>query len=286
VTVERAVFLRERFGVAARTMEPVGEGWDSDTYEVDDRWIFRFPRRARVEERVRREIRFLPELADALSVAVPRFEFVSRQPVVVGYRKLEGTPLPGRPSVEVAGDVGRFLSELHSFPVERARHLGVAGAGQDVWRADLESDLAEFRERVLPLLHSGERRTAGGMLDRFEGAGESFAFAPALIHADLGPEHLLAGGERLSGVIDWSDTRIGDPALDFAWLLHGPDEPFADELLRYYEGAVDAGFRGRALFFHRLGPWHEVVYGLETGRREYLESGVAGLRSRLANGRG
>ena len=41
------------------------------------------------------------------------------------------------------------------------------------------------------------------------------------------------------------------------------------------------GFRGRALFYHRLGPWHEVLYGLENALPELVASGVAGIRQRL-----
>ena len=269
MTAERAAFLRERFGIPAATMEPVGAGWDSDTYEVDGRWIFRFPRRPPVEERVRHEIRFLPELAGALSAPVPRFEFVSLEPLVVGYAKLDGVPLK-TPPLTVARELGRFLGELHSFPVERARDLGVP-------QGELEPDLDDFRERVLPLLDPGERRTAATLLAE----PETFSFAPVFIHGDLGPEHLLVDGSRLSGVIDWSDARIGDPAIDFAWLLHGTTDAFAGELVRAYYGTVDADLRRRTLFFHRLGPWHEVVYGLETGIREYVDSGLAGIRLRL-----
>ena len=270
MTAERAAILRRRFGVPAATMEPVGGGWDSDTYEVDRRWIFRFPRRPRVEERVRLEIRFLPELTDALSVPVPRFEFVSLEPLVVGYAKLEGVPLRKNPPLRVAREVGRFLAELHAFPVERARDLGVA-------RDDLEPDLAEFRARVLPLLDRGERGRAAALLDERATGG----FEPAFIHADLGPEHVLVEGARVSGVIDWSDARIGDPALDFAWLLHATSDRFAHELVRGYDRTVDDDFRRRALFYHRLGPWHEVVYGMETGRPGYIDSGLAGVRLRL-----
>jgi aminoglycoside phosphotransferase (APT) family kinase protein len=281
---ERVAFLRRRFGLRARGVTPVREGWDSDTYEVDGWWIFRFPRRPAVEERMRAEIRLLPELVGSLSVSIPRFCFVSLEPVCVGYRKLEGVALPRQPPCPLAPDVGRFLSELHSFSPERALRLGVPGGGQEEWRSYWETLLAEFRERVFPLLEREERRAAAAMFDEYLNDERSFRFNPAFVHADLGPEHLLWDGERLTGVIDWSDARVGDPALDLAWLLHGPDEAFADVLLNHYEPAVDAGFRRRALFYHRLGPWHEVVYGLDIAGSDFVASGLAGVRDRLPSG--
>ncbi|MFP5068205.1 phosphotransferase [Pseudonocardia nantongensis] len=51
-------------------------------------------------------------------------------------------------------------------------------------------------------------------------------------HADLGAEHLLADGDRITGVLDWSDTAVTDPAA------YGP---------------VDAATRRRVVFFARAG---------------------------------
>ncbi|MDQ3876484.1 MAG: phosphotransferase, partial [Actinomycetota bacterium] len=275
---ERAAFLRRRFGLRASSVVPLGEGWDSDTYDVDGEWIFRFPRRPPVEERMRAEIRLLPELAGSLSVPIPRFSFVSLEPVCVGYRKLEGAALPSRPSARVAPDVGRFLSELHAFPAARALQLGIPGGDREGWRANWETLLAEFRERVFPLLDGGERRVAVAMFEEYLSDEGSFPFVPTLVHADLGPEHLLWDRERLTGVIDWSDARVDDPALDFAWLLHGPDEAFANALVHHYKAGIDGDFRRRALFYHRLGPWYEVVYGQDTGMAEFVRTGLAGVR--------
>ena len=96
-------------------------------------------------------------------------------------------------------------------------------------------------------------------------------FSPALLHADLGPAHLLVRDGRLAGVIDWGDARLGDPALDYAWALNGP---FAD-------WEVDPDLRRRAWFYHRLGPWYEAHYGLFTDQPAHTELGLAGIRARL-----
>jgi aminoglycoside phosphotransferase (APT) family kinase protein len=111
----------------------------------------------------------------------------------------------------------------------------------------------------------------GGGLEALDG------FAPALVHADLGPEHLLWRGRALVGVIDWGDVRIGDAALDFAWLLFAAGEAAVEA----YAQPVDDAFRARALFYRRLGPWYEAHNGLFTGRRDRVERGLAGVRERL-----
>jgi aminoglycoside phosphotransferase (APT) family kinase protein len=268
--------LRERFPALdlsdARTIE---DGWDSLVLEIGE-YIFRFPRRAEVEAWVERELRLLPELADVLPLAVPRFEFVARNGLVcVGYRKLVGEPAGADAGERGGRDLGRFLAALHRFPVERARSLGMPHFTPRAWREHFGRFCDDLRARVLPLLTSGERARAESLFSEVS----RLDFEPALVHGDLGPEHVVCRNGRVVGVIDWSDARVGDPALDLAWCLNGAPTSFADAVAETY--GVDERMRERSLVYHRLGPWHEVVYGLETRQERFVESGVAGIRSRL-----
>jgi aminoglycoside phosphotransferase (APT) family kinase protein len=82
---------------------------------------------------------------------------------------------------------------------------------------------------------------------------------------------------RVAGVIDWTDARVGDPALDLAWPLHGAPEPFAAALSETY--GVDEALLRRAHVYHALGPWHEVVHADEP---RAFAGGLARVRERLA----
>ena len=64
---------------------------------------------------------------------------------------------------------------------------------------------------------------------------------------------------------------MGDPAIDYAWLLNGP----------FPDWEVDDELRRRARIYHRLGPWFEVEYGFRIEQPDWVESGLAGVRSRL-----
>ena len=202
-----------------------------------------------------RKVRLIPPLP---SLSVPLFEYVSRDPLFVGYRFIRGEPLVG----EDGDGVRAFLDALHAFdpsklPVEPLDWI-------DVYRAQC----AEFDRLVMPVLETDRRVQAQRLFDDVETLR---GFEPVLVHADLGPEHLLFRDGRLAGVIDWGDTRIGDPALDYAWLLNGP---FAD-------WDVDSELRRRARFYHRLAPWYEAHYGLFTNRPASVERGLAGILDRL-----
>jgi aminoglycoside phosphotransferase (APT) family kinase protein len=49
-----------------RSLSLLGQGWDMTVWLVDDRWVFRFPRRERVIPGLINEIAHLPRLAPVL----------------------------------------------------------------------------------------------------------------------------------------------------------------------------------------------------------------------------
>jgi aminoglycoside phosphotransferase (APT) family kinase protein len=260
-----------------REVVTIEEGWDSLVLDVDGEWIVRIPRREPVRECLAFELRLLPELAPELPVPVPRFEHVAEGLRAVAYRKLAGEPVDFA-RAPVATELARFLVALHAFPVEHARALGVPSDDRG-WRERYEAFARGLLGRVGPML-GDDRPRAEAMLSDFLDDPANFEFEPRLLHADLGPAHVLARGDELTGIIDWSDARIGDPALDLAWALNGTTPSFADAVLAAY-GSDDASLPRRALFFHRLGPWYELHFGVHFHRPEYVESGLTGVRSRL-----
>jgi aminoglycoside phosphotransferase (APT) family kinase protein len=236
----------------------IDDGWDFKVLIVDDAWVVRWPRHQLSVEEIEQEVELLPVLAPLLPVEVPRFEYVSREPWLVAYRLIRGEPLVA----EDPDGVREFLDALHAVDVDSVP------ARRPDWLETYRQQAGEFERLVLPLLDPDERARGEALLADVE---TLTGFRPALTHSDLGPGHLLVRDGKLAGVIDWGDARIGDPALDYAWLLNGP----------FRDWDVDEELRRRALVYHRLGPWFEVHYGVFTDRPEWVRSGLAGIRSRL-----
>jgi aminoglycoside phosphotransferase (APT) family kinase protein len=233
-------------------------GWDFKVLVLDGEWVLRVPRSPAAAAELEKEINLLPALAPMLPVEIPRFEQASREPQFVVYRLIPGEPLED----EDPDGVRSFLEALHSLDP-----AGLPAPTPD-WVATYRRYADSFRRTVLPLLDVDERSRGEAILGEVE---TLTGYAPALTHSDLGPSHLLCRERRLVGVIDWGDARIGDPAIDYAWLLNGP----------FSDWDVEDELRRRALIYHRLGPWHEVEYGATTDRPAWVRSGLAGLRSRL-----
>jgi aminoglycoside phosphotransferase (APT) family kinase protein len=240
------------------SLTEVDSGWDFKVLIVGDALVVRWPRHRLAVEEIEHEVELLPVLAPLLPVDVPRFEYVSREPWLVAYPLIRGDPLVA----EDPDGVRAFLEALHAVDVDSVP------AQRPEWLETYRAQADEFRRVVLPLLDLDERSHGEGLLAEVE---TLTGFRPALTHSDLGPPHLLVRDGNLIGVIDWGDARIGDPAIDYAWLLNGP----------FPDWEVDDELRRRALIYHRLGPWFEVHYGDFTGQPEWVRSGLAGVRSRL-----
>ena len=241
------------------------DGWDSVARVVEGRWVDRTPRRPDRADALRRETRLLPWLGPQLSAPVPRPVVRSEDPLVVRHELIAGDPWDGR-GVEVAREVAGFVRSLHRVSATDARRLGIPELPAD-W-----SD--ELGDVVLPLVEEDLRSRAGQLLSRAAAYPRS-----SLVHADLGPAHVLVRAGRLAGVIDWSDCCLGDPAIDLAWLLHGTAPATADMVARAY--GVKRGLRARVLDWHALGPWHQVLHGLREGDEAIWQDGLVGVHDRL-----
>lgn len=236
----------------------VDSGWDYKVLIVDDAWVMRWPRHRLAVEEIAQEVELLPVLAPLLPVEVPQFEYVSREPWLVAYRLIRGEPLVA----EDPDGVRAFLDALHAVDPE------TVPARRPDWLQEYRESADEFRRLVLPLLDADERSRGEAFLAETE---TLTGFQPAMTHSDLGSEHLLVRDGKLAGAIDWGDARIGDPAIDYAWLL---DRPFPD-------WDVDDEVRRRARIYRGLVPWFEAHRGVFIDDPEWVRRGLAGIRYRL-----
>jgi aminoglycoside phosphotransferase (APT) family kinase protein len=248
------------------------DGWDTTAMLVDGRWVDRTPRRAEVEPQVRREVALMPWLSPLLPLPVPVPRVVSEEPLTVRHALIVGGACPGT-SAAHGRAVGTFLRALHSVDVEQAVRAGARDAATSYEEAQ------EVRDRmavdVVPLLPQQVRAAAEALLERMSVPPPD----PRLVHGDLGPGHIRVVGDAVTGVIDWGDCGVGDPALDLAWTRYGAGPAFAAALEAAY--SPDHAVLARGLDWHLIGPWHEVIYGLDTDQPSYVESGLTGAVSRL-----
>src|SRR5262249_21991461 len=155
-------------------------------------------------------------------------------------------PLPQRSAraPAAAATLGRFLAALHAAPVEQmAQLVDPDEAPMAEWRDEAAINYAAVISAI--------------PVDR-RGAVEAFlAAAPpdsdgALVfsHNDLGIEHVLVAraAGAITGVIDWSDAALTDPAHDFGLLYRDLGPAALTTALTAYGAGDTAALRERAAF--------------------------------------
>jgi aminoglycoside phosphotransferase (APT) family kinase protein len=246
-------------------------GWDNRVTLVDG-WVHRTPRFPDREAQLRREAALLPWLAPRLPLPVPRLEIVSDDPFTVRHAYLPGGRCPGSSATHGAS-VGTFLRTLHGVdPADAVRHGALEAQAA---HADLVETVDRMSREVLPRLPGHLQPVGAALLDRVSAPPSDARLA----HGDLGPEHIRVVGKEVTGIIDWGDCCVRDPAIDLAWTAFGAGRAFAGAVLTAY--GADEALVARGLDFHLLGPWHEVLYGLGDGEPGFVDSGLAGVIGRL-----
>jgi aminoglycoside 2''-phosphotransferase len=265
-----------------RSLIPIDEGWSSFVVDINGEYIFRFPRREEIRQAQTKEIRLLPELGKVLSVSIPVFEYLinleSLPECMVGYRKIIGVPLSRNITMmpEIPRQVGMFLTELHLFPIENARQLGVPGAASSDWIEKYASYYTWVKENVFPLLGNPARNRWAHIWEYFLIDLDTIQFQPVLIHGDLAGEHILCDPDlkTLCGIIDWEDTCIGDPALDFVGLFWVGGHDFVEKVLQNYKIELGDKFWSRLDFYAKIAPFYEIQYGLYPGNEFHLKQAL------------
>ncbi len=273
------------------TVKPITKGWDSIVLVVNDEFIFRFPMRDDVIEPLVREIRLLPVLEPTLSTPIPRFEFIGHGNAdypytFVGYRMISGIALddPSITSEQLAPLVpalATFLNELHSFPVAQALQLGVEEHTPVLWREVYQERYVDLQKRVFPQLDTRLHTKSKHLWENFLNDQAIFTFLPKLIHRDLACEHIFCDSEHgmLTGVIDWGDVTIGDPAIDFVGLYWTHGMQFTEQILMRYQHPIDTGFWQRMDFYLCYSPYSLLLYGSYSEDEAFIAQGIEGLRT-------
>lgn len=293
---------------------PFATGWDNTVHLVGGEWVFRFPHRAVALPLLARETAVLPRLAGRLPLPVPDPELVGEPSArflwpfwgarLVPGRELAEAGLPEDRRTPAAAAVGSFLRALHdpaltASVVSGLTHhpaalAGVPGLSADpaaavlpvdpMGRADPGRRSPLTRQRLGRLAERGVWQPDPAvfrLLDDAEPLGPSTT-PPVLVHGDLHQRHLLLDDAgRASGVIDWGDVCLADPAVDLSLAYGGFSGPARAALLDAY-GPVppDRAVRARVLALSLSAALAE--YAHDEGRAPLLRESLAGLSRAVA----
>ena len=200
------------------------QGHDNRTYRLGEHMLIRMPTDADYALKVLKEQELLPQLAKRLSVSIPA-------PIKMGkpsadypypfsiYKWLSGKSinlltLTDQEKEQLAFDLAKFLKELQAI-----NDIEGLAPGQHNWQRGAHVSVYDkgAREQIAELLEIIDVSKALTLWDR--ACETKWNKPPIWIHGDFAIGNILMDSGKLSAVIDFGGTAVGDPACDLviAW---------------------------------------------------------------------
>lgn len=217
VDLARRLLRSQASDYADRELTPLSRGWDNTNLRLGPDLIVRIPHRREAAPLMVNEQRWLPELAQQVTLPVPAPIISGTPDHGVGYPWhwsivpwFEGHEAAGATLQDPAHSaelLGRFFRSLH-----------VEGPSHPPTNPYRGQPLAALRE---PLEHRlgqlGDQWNTDHIRAVFEDAEATPAANESVwLHGDMHLRNLVVNDGALSAVIDWGDMCTGDRATDLA----------------------------------------------------------------------
>ncbi len=249
------------------------------------RMLIRVPRSQAAETQASADLIALRALSSGIRSRLPfGIQSMLGQTPVAGTRAIVYDFLPGTAmslaSIQagdgLAASIGRAIAAIHSLPTSF-----VVDAGLRVIRP-----LDALAESVSVM----ERSAATGLvpaalLARWEHATEDAAlwqFATTVINGALSADSMLHDGDRVTGIVDWYELGVGDPARDLLWVLGATANDAADSVFDAYNqarGSSDRQVKKRAMLYAELEIAKWLLHGTTERSTEIVDDAVAMLHN-------
>ncbi|SHK40142.1 macrolide 2'-phosphotransferase [Desulforamulus aeronauticus] len=262
LTNEQVIERAKQHGLVVRvdSLKNNESGLDFQVVFVTDiqgeKWVLRIPRRDDVLSRAKKEKNILDLVGSRIPVQVPQWTIFSEE--LIAYKMLKGIP-----AGTIDPEAKAYIWEIDDKNVPDVYHLslGSAMAGlhsinhTDTKKAGFDT---KSPEELIP--HMKERmdkiKAAYGvseeLWDRWQKWLANDGLWPqktAFIHGDLHPGHILIDEDaRVTGLIDWTEAHIDDPANDFVVHLNAFGEAALKRLIKEYQKA--GGYVWPSMFEH------------------------------------
>ncbi|ABM00230.1 hypothetical protein Sama_2024 [Shewanella amazonensis SB2B] len=291
-------WIVETIGEPVLTVELNNQGWSNLVLEINGRWIVRLPKRLTDSEGNSLTNRYLMEkqLLETLSLAIdkdtsshlsaailPNVHLAPRHVAdCMLYRKLQGSPLDWQSEqlstlnnhmcTSLAASIGALLAKLHATELAHPQLVAFPYGDEDF----VGSVLPALR----PLVDADSYKNAQTyFITMLETVATQAEFSSRLCHGDFGPANILLGRDyQLTGVLDFSDVCLGDPAMDFAPLWRRSPSEFMHDLFSAYRHtsgedhwqSLQPQTLNHRIQFHALRKaafvvWYGTRYGFEDG---------------------
>ncbi|MED1019665.1 aminoglycoside phosphotransferase family protein [Bacillus mycoides] len=285
-------------GLSIHSYKQNEEGWDNITVIINDELLFRFPRKLEYANRIPLEKELCTILSHLLQeIKIPKYHLLYKNncntvPFCSYYPLIHGEPLTTELVAKlekkelkaIITQLATFLAALHSIPLKRTETLGFPIEKTLTYWKELQTKLNQYFTNSLTSL---QKSALNRLFENFFICIAKSTFQNTIIHADFTHHHILFNNlnKTISGVIDFGDAQIGDPAFDFAGLYYDFGREFTTSVYEQYSALIshrDPLLIHRITTFYQYSPLlHNLIYNIETNNEIILKKNEEQLKAIL-----
>ncbi|WKA56856.1 aminoglycoside phosphotransferase family protein [Planococcus shenhongbingii] len=232
---------------------------------INNKKVFRFPKNKEVAKKVEMEARLLCDLLKQkqLPLNIPNLTLLygdDKKMVCGCYDLIEGDmciKFEKAGTFENAKLIGEFLTQLHSLEIPDYMEKKHTTAYWETFYCDVQKE-------IFPCIEQEAQYEIQDTFERFLFQQDPSTISSTVIHGDLTASNIVfkSAENRITGIIDFTDAQIGDPAFDFAGIYWDFGPAFTQQVLENYRGTekIEAIFK-RVQAFYGLQPvFHELLF--------------------------
>ena len=109
----------------------------------------------------------------------------------------------------------------------------------------------------------------------------SYTFTPCITHRDFDTSNILVDTKsgRITGIIDFEESGLGDPAYDLIFI--GQGKSFFETILKNYLTERDDYLVQRTFFYYQRSGIPYLLYGIEHNLTDMIRYGKYILEKRM-----
>lgn len=267
-----------------RQLTLLGVGWDNSAFLLDEKYIFRFPRRASALALLQKESSILPKIAPLLSLPIPFPKWLGKPSKYFPWPFSGYAFLPGKTACSVlltqaqkaalAEPLAKFLRSLHEIKLANCNLPNQCQSR--IEGSSLTNKIFANLQKIADLKLLDNR----AVIERAVGLCQTFSPPThhTIVHGDLYMRHLLIdSSHRLAGVIDWGDLHLSDPAIDLS-IAHSFLPATSHETFRKSYGEISSSTwtlaKLRAIYSNTM----LIIFGHHTKEEALLKAGKQSLK--------
>ena len=265
------------------SLSVVGEGANGIVLTDGCGVAIKFPKHKLALQWLKQEIEMISHISKALSVCVPDY-FATYLDQPIGEAYCAYSLIPGvKLSKEIyslhrhkiAKQLLSLLDEIHTIePLETMSNKKV----------DFESMYYEIQELLFPVVEDKVKQDIELRFTAYLQDAILTSQNNCVIHGDLGSANIICDPETgdITGIIDWAEVSVDDPAIDYSALTCAAGIPQCKEDLLMLRPSLSTIFK-RSSFIQYTFPLQEALHGIKTNDEEALHSGLSVMNDLITN---